>query len=134
MLQLVNFRKQKQLMQTTTKTCLPRKSDELFPPHFTLISKRQKLLITSQKTKDISKIQMGKGNYHNKKKKKNLNNYTVRQSSGLKTVGTIAAVDLESASSPSVSTRLASAPDSAESSLESEQKNRRKKYGPLLFE
>ena len=118
MLQLVNFRKQKQLMQTTTKTCLPRKSDELFPPHFTLISKRQKLLITSQKTKDISKIQMGKGNYHNKKKKKNLNNYTARQSSGSKNVGTIADGERKAATAPLGYTRLALAPEWDASLLE----------------
>lgn len=70
--------------------------------------------------------------FKNKKKRKNQlelqSSLTVKQSSGLKTVGTIAEEDLDSASSPSDSTRLASEPDSragSDPSVESEQKNLR---------
>lgn len=68
--------------------------------------------------------------FKNKKKRKNQlelqSSLTVKQSSGLKTVGTIAEEDLDSASSDS--TRLASEPDSragSDPSVESEQKNLR---------
>lgn len=65
-----------------------------------------------------------------------LNKLTVKQSSGLTTVGTIADEDLESAASSLASTRFVSDPvcsAGSDPSVESEQKNLRKKYGLLLF-